>query len=58
MVIPGSVEKRESEKTNAGSDHPSSVQRTGHFVKWALNVMVSLTRKSPVTDMDSACVRS
>lgn len=50
--------KERNRKTNVGSDHPSSVQRTGHLVKWALNVMVSLTRKSPVTDMDSAYVRS
>ena len=50
--------KERIRKTNAGSDHPSSVQRTGHFIKWALNMMVSLTRKSPDSGMDSAYVRS
>ena len=50
--------KERIRKANAGSDHPSSVQTTGHFIKWALNVMVSLTRKSPDTDVDSAYVRS
>lgn len=46
--------KKKNRKTNAGRDHPSSVQRTGHLVKWALNVTVPLARKSAITDTDSA----
>lgn len=46
--------KERTRKTTVGGDHPSSVQSTGHLVKWTLNVTVSLARELPIIDMASA----